>query len=159
MLEGFDPQSSTTIKIPVTEYNNSYPVHFTYDPSIFDKMSHKYNPIALPIGIIYTTNNPEQKSVDIYDVRIKGGGVVSDIDSYTTLSQIDGTHAYWDMYSVSPRAYPKGGYVAIRIPDGVKSNFTNIEEIYDIVNRNITAGVSFEIQNLDGITWTTKNYE
>jgi hypothetical protein len=49
--------------------------------------------------------------------------------------------------------------VIIKIPDAVKDNFKSIEEIYDIVNRNITAGVGFEIQNLDGVAWRTKTYE
>lgn len=145
--------------VPVTEYANSYPVHFTYDKNIFNKLSHKYNPIALPIGVVYITNSEEQSSINIYDIRVKGGGVASDIASYSELNQIKGVNSYWDMQGMSTRTYPKGGYAVIKIPDAVKNNFRSIEEIYDIVNRNITAGIGFEIQNSDGVPWRTKEYE
>jgi hypothetical protein len=137
-------------RTPIAEYANSYPVHFTYDKNIFNKLSNKYNPVALLIGAVYIT---------LYDIRIKGGGVSADVVSYSELKQIKGVKSYWDMHFMEPRVYPKGGYAIIRMPDAVKNNFKSLEEIYDIVNRNITAGVGFEIQNLEGIPWRTKDYE
>ena len=159
MYEGPGNQPSINKKIAVSEYANSYPVHFTFDKNMFNKLSHRYDPIALPIGVVYITNSDQNSSVNINDVRVKGGGVVSDVTSYSELRQINGVNSYWDIYSMNPTTYPKGGYVIIRIPDAVKDNFKSIEEIYDIVNRNITAGVGFEIQNLDGVAWRTKTYE
>jgi hypothetical protein len=159
MYEGPVNQPSINKKIAVSEYANSYPVHFTSDKNMFNKLSHRYDPIALPIGVVYITNSDQNSSVNINDVRVKGGGVVSDVTSYSELRQINGVNSYWDIYSMNPTTYPKGGYVIIRIPDAVKDNFKSIEEIYDIVNRNITAGVGFEIQNLDGVAWRTKTYE
>lgn len=84
---------------------------------------------------------------------------MADLVSHSELDSINGVDSYWDIYSRIPKTYPKGGYVIIRIPDSVKSHFSSIEEIYDIVNRNITAGVGFEIQNLEGVPWRTKTYE
>ena len=156
---GPDKNANINSSMPVSEYINSYPVQFTFDSNIFNKLSHKYNPVALPIGAIYYSNSEENPSTTIYDVRLKGGGVVSDLMSNSEIDNIKGVNSYWDMYYKKPKTYPKGGYVIIRIPDSVKSHFKSIEEIYDIVNRNITAGVGFEIQNLEGVPWRTKTYE
>ena len=144
---------------PLVDYVNSYPVHFTYDFNIFDQYSYSYNPLALMIGVVYISYANRQSSVSIYDIRSKGGGVISDVQSKAIMDSIDGASSYWDIYSLNPRAYPMGGYAVIRMPDSVKDNFNDIQEIYDIVNRNITAGVSFEIQNTDAITWSTKDNE
>lgn len=56
------------------------------------------------------------------------------------------------MFINSRTSYPRGGFI-VRLPDEVKDNFENIEEVYDIIRRNLTAGVSFQIQNLDGELW------
>lgn len=157
---GPDTNNNINSSKPISEYVNSYPVNFTFDSNIFNKLSHKYNPVALAIGVIYLSNNKEQSpSTVLYDIRTKGGGVVADLVSNSELDNINGVDSYWDIYSRIPKTYPKGGYVIIRIPDSVKSHFSSIEEIYDIVNRNITAGVGFEIQNLEGVPWRTKTYE
>ena len=50
-------------------------------------------------------------------------------------------------------AYPKGGYVVVKIPKLVKKNFTNPDEVYTIVRNNITAGVVFELQDMEGKDW------
>ena len=144
---------------PLVDYVNSYPVHFTYDFNIFDQYSYSYNPIALMLGVVYISNSDKKSSVNIYDIRVRGGGITADAQSKVTMDSIDGSDTYWDMYSINPKVYPRGGYTVIRMPDSVKDNFNDIQEIYDIVNRNITAGVSFEIQNPDAMTWSTKTYE
>lgn len=159
VFEGPTSKPLINSRTPIVEYANSYPVHFTYDKNIFNKLSNKYNPVALLIGAVYITDSNDSSNTNIYDVRIKGGGVAADITSYSELKQIKGINSYWDMHSMQPRVYPKGGYAIIRIPDAVKNNFKSLEEIYDIVNRNITAGVGFEIQNSDGVPWSIKNYE
>ena len=144
---------------PLVDYVNSYPVHFTYDFNIFDQYSYSYNPIALMLGVVYISNSDKKSSVNIYDIRVRGGGITADAQSKVTMDSIDGSDTYWDMHSINPKVYPRGGYTVIRMPDSVKDNFNDIQEIYDIVNRNITAGVSFEIQNPDAMTWSTKTYE
>jgi len=155
--DGFMPK--ITKRIPVLEYANSYPVHFTYNPNLFNKLSYNYDPIALPIAIIYYSSDNRGQRTSLHDIRIRGGGITSELSSTTNLDTINGVKSYWDMYSLAPRAYPKGGYIIIRLPDAVKDNFQDIREIYDIVSDNITAGVSYEIQNLAGVTWRTKTDE
>lgn len=139
--------------VPLTEYSAKYPFGFTYDQSIFNKNSNKYDPFALPIGIIYFINNPKKKQTRLSDTRLRGGGVkaeysVLDLEN-TTLDAI----SHWDTYPHHGLSYPKGGFIIIKLPDKVKDNFLDINEIYDIIRRNITAGVSFQIQNLSGEPW------
>jgi hypothetical protein len=51
--------------------------------------------------------------------------------------------------------HPNGGYVIIQIPQEVISNFNSRDEIYSIVRNNLTAGVSFDIQDVQGNDWRT----
>jgi hypothetical protein len=60
-----------------------------------------------------------------------------------------------DVKSGKGMLYPNGGYVIIQIPKEVIDNFRNINDIYDIVRSNLTAGVSFDIQDMDGNDWRT----
>jgi peptidoglycan hydrolase-like protein with peptidoglycan-binding domain len=138
----------------VTEYSNSYPVNFTYDKDIFNPTSNKYNPFALMIGIVIYSRS--QIPVDVFDTRLKGGGISYQYDTKEAFEYDSDTISYWDMYPSYGMAYPKGGYVIIKLPKEVKENFLNITEIYDIVYRNLTAGVSFEIQDMDGNSFGVK---
>lgn len=132
----------------VTEYTNSYPVKFTYNKDIFNKSSNSYDPFALLIGIIYYNRN--NSPVKVYDTRLRGGGIAYQYDLKKALEYTSEAISYWDMYPSHGMAYPKGGYVIIKLPKEVKQNFIQVNEIYDIVYRNLTAGVSFEIQDMDG---------
>lgn len=132
----------------VTEYTNTSPVNFTYDKEIFNPSSHKYDPFALLIGmVIYTKSN---NNLSIYDTRLRGGGVRSKFNLKDVVKTNPSAISYWDMYPSEGLAYPKGGYIIIKLPNEVKNNFQTVQEIYDIVYRNMTAGVSFEIQDMDG---------
>lgn len=139
--------------IPLEEYIPSYPYNFTYNSEIFNEYSPKYDPFALPIGIIYFTNNPNKQQTEIYDTRLRGGGIAAEYQFIEIDSEIDNLLSNWDVYPIHGTSYPRGGFVIVRIPDEVKDNFENIEEIYDIIRRNLTAGVSFQVQNLDGELW------
>jgi len=151
-----DKQSSLSggfTLVPVTEYQNESVINYTYDSKIFDSSSIKYNPFALLIGIVYFINNPKRKKTNLSDTRLRGGGLKSNIE----LLEIQEVHKdaihNWDMYPVHGTSYPRGGFVIIRIPEEVKNNFSSVLEIYEIIRSNLTAGVSFEIQNLEGEPW------
>ena len=132
----------------VTEYSNSYPVNVTYDKNIFNPTSNSYNPFALLIGMVFY--NRDSSPVKIFDTRLRGGGISYNKDLKDVMQYTKNAISYWDTYPSHGMAYPKGGYVIIKLPKEVKDNFLNITEIYDIVYRNLTAGVSFEIQDMDG---------
>ena len=151
-----DKQSSLSggfTLVPVTEYQNESVINYTYDSKIFDSSSIKYNPFALLIGIVYFINNPKRKKTNLSDTRLRGGGLKSNIE----LLEIQEVHKdaihNWDMYPVHGTSYPRGGFVIIKIPEEVKNNFNSVLEIYEIIRSNLTAGVSFEIQNLEGEPW------
>jgi hypothetical protein len=105
------------------------------------------------IGIIYFINNPNKKQTQISDTRLRGGGTKAEYGVLELEGDIVDLLSLWDTYPAHGTSYPKGGFVIIRLPEEVKNNFQDIEEIYDIIRRNLTAGVSFQIQNLNGEPW------
>ena len=137
----------------VEEYSVSSPVNFTYDNSIFNPNSTKYNRLALPIAIIYSVNNPKNISPTIIDLRTRGGGIKNGLSKLEIGTISEDSLSYWDVYSPVREAYAKGGYVILRIPEEVKNNFNDPSIIYDIIRNNLTAGVAFDLQNMNGENW------
>lgn len=129
-------------------------IKFTYDSKIFDTTSNVYDPFALPIAIIYATNNPNKKKPYLSDLRLRGGGIKASLENSDLIENISEIMSYWDSYPAQSAAYSKGGYVIIRIPEEVKDNFIDEKEIYNIVKNNLTAGVVFDLQNLNGDNWS-----
>lgn len=138
----------------IQEYNCESVVNFTYDSSMFDNRSSNYDPFALLIAIIYVNNNPYRQQPNLADVRVRGGGVVNEIASSELINGIPNILSYWDVYPPSGEAYPKGGYVIIRIPEEVKDNFIDENEIYNIISNNLTAGIVYDLQDIYGNNWT-----
>jgi peptidoglycan hydrolase-like protein with peptidoglycan-binding domain len=139
--------------VEVTEYTGSNSVNFTYDKTIFDSRSSKFDPFALPIAIIYVNNNPYRQEPRLTDIRVKGGGVIIQKSNYELEQVIPDVLSHWDVYPALGHAYARGGYVIIRIPIEVKSHFQNEKEIYQIISNNLTAGVAYELQDMDGKSW------
>jgi hypothetical protein len=148
----------------VDGYNFDSPIGFTYDKSIFNKYdSVNYDPFALPIAVIQIVNKFEAKEIEMHDMRIKGGGVksteISSSGEYGTLgiskllSDVKESLSFWDVYPPLQQAYPKGGFVIIKIPRAVLENFEDKSEIYSIIERNLTAGVAYILQDMDGNDW------
>lgn len=140
-------------RFEVTEYTNNSSVNFTYDSSMFDSNSSKYNPFALAIGIVYVTNNPYRQVPELFDIRVRGGGVVNTVSNTELQQSIPEVLSHWDVYPPSGEAYAKGGYVIIRIPESVKNHFIDSKEIYQIISNNLTAGVAYELQDMNGNSW------
>lgn len=160
LLNGIPTTNQGYEKIQDYTYGNA--INFTYDSSIFDKTSINYNPFALAIAIIYVTNKPNSSNINLIDLRVRGGGLKPDTNDgnlFTTM-QINPIQdqndilSYWDIYPPQGNAYNKGGYVIIQIPQEVKNNFVDPKEIYNIVRNNLTAGVAFDLQDLDGNSWS-----
>lgn len=150
----------------VNEYTYGNPIDFTYDTDVFDPyISSEYDPFALQIALIHTVNSVDIKDIGLEDLRLKGGGVKAtmgktvDVESYGSLDinkvfkEIKEASSFWDIYPPDQQAYPKGGFVIIKMPRTVLDNFINESEIYSIISRNITAGVVYKIQDMDGNDW------
>ena len=139
---------------PVTEYSYLSSVNFTYDSRIFDNRSSKYDPFALPIAIMYVSNNPYKQDPQLFDIRLRGGGVTVNKDISTLQQSIPDVLSYWDVYPPLGKSYSKGGYVVIRVPEIIKDYFLDKKEIYQIISNNLTAGIVYELQDMSGNPWT-----
>lgn len=150
----------------VSDYNYDAVLDFTYDPSIFDPYnSVSYDPFAIQIALLHTLSSVDIKDLGLKDLRVRGGGIKStlgktvDVKSYGSLDinkvfkEIPEASSFWDIYPPEQQAYPKGGYVIIKLPRSVLDNFTSEAEVYSVINRNITAGVAYKIQDMDGNDW------
>lgn len=139
----------------VDEYYCDSVVNFTYNNNIFNSNDiSDYDPFALLIGIVYSINSFADTNFNFTDLRVKGGGVTANSLTNDVIEAINGSSSYWDVYPALGEAYPKAGYVIVKIPSSVKGNFINPSEVYDIVRNNITAGVVFELQDMDGKEWS-----
>lgn len=150
----------------VNDYMYGSPIDFTYDTDIFDPyISSEYDPFAVQIALIHTVNSVDIKDIGLEDLRLKGGGIKAtmgktvDVESYGSLDinkvfkEIKEASSFWDIYPPDQQAYPKGGFVIIKMPKTVLDNFINESEIYSIISKNITAGVVYKIQDMDGNDW------
>lgn len=130
-------------------------IDFTFDYSIFNKNSITYNPLALYLGSAVVNNKYDIENISFVDLRLKGGGIKPFENKIKTLEEKPNILDFSDLYSGKGYLYPNGGYVIVKIPKEVKDNFNSIEEIYGIVRSNLTAGVAFDIQDMDGNDWRT----
>lgn len=154
MIVGIPEMNLPISFVAVDEYEPGSPINFTYDKDIFNPSSSLYDPLALVIAIIYVSDAPNKKLPDVVDVRTRGGGVTQDKSNYELLKENNMVLSNWDVYSALGQAYAKGGYVIIRIPEEVKDNFLDEKEIYDIIGNNLTAGVAYELQDMNGEPWS-----
>ena len=129
------------------------PLKFTRDSTIFNPALTKYNPLALHIATINVNNTYTFENVSIEDMRIKGGGLKYSVDITKKFAEDLDVASYSDIYTGMSFLHPNGGYVIIQIPEEVMLNFNSRDEIYSIVRNNLTAGVSFDIQDVDGNDW------
>ena len=130
-------------------------VQFTTDSNIFDERSNKYDPLALHIATINVNNLYDFNNIKVEDLRIRGGGVKPGTVIKSEFEKNQIIASYTDMHTGSGYVHANGGYVIIQIPKDVIKNFTSKQEVYNIVRNNLTAGVSFDIQDVDGTDWRT----
>jgi hypothetical protein len=137
----------------VEGFTNSLPVHFTDDYSIFNINSDKYDPLALHVGTVKVNNFYSFDNVKFEDMRVRGGGILHSVDIVNEYEENKSILSFADVYSGKGFLHPNGGYVIVKIPKEVINNFNSREDVYNIVRNNLTAGVSFDIQDIDGTDW------
>lgn len=138
-----------------TNYSYSSPIMWTYDAGVFDQTKASYNPLALKIGTINVVNSYNFNNVKVQDLRVKGGGLSGIIDVSEEIKDNSNVISFADIFSGKGYVYPNGGYVIVRIPKEVKDYFTSEEDLYSIIRSNLTAGVSFDVQDMNGNDWRT----
>lgn len=150
----------------VSEYLYDSVIDFTYDTDIFNKFnSSSYDPFSLQIALIHVVNYSDIKDISLEDLRIKGGGIKSTLGKTITANdyssfninrvfqQVKEASSFWDIYPPDQQAYSKGGFIIIKLPKEVLNNFRNESELYSIISRNLTAGVVYKIQDMEGNDW------
>jgi peptidoglycan hydrolase-like protein with peptidoglycan-binding domain len=142
--------------IMVSDYSlNGSPVKFTTDYSIFSISSTQYNPFAIHLGTAMINGRYSMDNVNLLDLRVKGGGISANCDLQSAIEGNSNVLSFSDIYSGKGYLYANGGYVIVKIPKEVKANFASIDQVYAIVRANLTAGVAFDIQDMDGNDWRT----
>lgn len=132
---------------------NRRTINTTTDPSIFDELSPTYNPLAIQLGVIYLSTALDIDDLSILDTRTRGGGVRADANLEEIKRITQEAANYWDINTKGAPSYQRAGFVVIRLPEELKVSFTE-QEIVEVIERNITAGVKFKIEDLSGKDWS-----
>ncbi len=125
----------------------------TDSPDIFNPLSLDYDPLAIQIGVIYIIPSVDINDLTMVDARRRGGGI---LDEYTLaeIGRLFGeATTNWDVSTAAGVSYQKAGFVIIRLPVQLK-NWMKESEIRDVIDRNITSGVWYDIEDLDGNPWS-----
>jgi hypothetical protein len=144
------PEYSTVI-------NHSYnsPINWTSSFDIFDPDAADYNPLAILLGTVNIISKNDFNNINFLDLRVRGGGISGTQDEKTLSKTNDSIFSFSDIYTGKGYIYPNGGYVIIKVPKEVKQYFDSEEQLYSIIRSNLTAGISFDVQDLDGNDWRT----
>lgn len=127
-------------------------LRFTLEPTVFDPLSPDYDPLAIQLGVIYLSTALDIKDLTILDTRRRGGGAKENANVDEIVRLVSEASNYWDISYGSGLSYQKGGFVIIRLPKELQSMFSE-SEIIEVIERNITAGVRYKIEDLEGREW------
>lgn len=87
------------------------------------------------------------------DTRRRGGGARDSVKLSYLEKTFEEASSYWDLAFGAGTTYQKGGFILIRLPRELKDAFPDPDDILAIVERNITAGVQYKIEDLQGREW------
>ena len=131
---------------------NQTTLRATVNPRIFDPSRPAYNPFAVQLGVIYTSAALDPDDLDILDTRTRGGGIPTNTDVNTVSKAVKDALTYWDVSDGSGTSYQNSGFIIIRLDPALRADFSEAE-IRKVINRNITAGVKYKIEDLQGKDW------
>lgn len=131
---------------------NTKTLRLTTNPSIFDPMQPEYDPLIVQLGVVYTSTALDPSTLAIMDTRRRGGGLSHNANLEEVVRIVKEASTYWDVSYHAGTSYQKGGYVVIRLPEELKTAFTK-KELKEVIDRNITAGVGYKIEDLAGQEW------
>lgn len=126
---------------------------FTTDPKVFDTLSPYYDPLAVQLGVVFVTTALDIDQLAVIDTRRRGGGAPDTAILEELERIIHDASSYWDLGYGAGMTYQKGGFVIIRLPEQLKIQFPQKQDIMDVIERNITAGVAYRIETLEGKEW------
>lgn len=127
-------------------------VHVTYSPNMFNSSQVDYNPLAVLIGIIYVTDSFDINDLTILDTRKRGGGASAYYEDNNLFGVEKEAESYWDVVPNYPVSYQNGGFVIIQLPAELQDDFTD-DDIINTIERNITVGTRYKLEDSDGNDW------
>ena len=127
-------------------------IKLTNDNRIFNPTHPKYNPFAQLLATIYVINESLLDTLELQDLRLKGGGIKYDANLIELMQQHPEAKSFWDISGPRGFAYSSGGYVIVRLPAQL-NNYMSESAIREIVRSSLTAGVIFELQDYSGQSW------
>ena len=127
-------------------------IKLTNDNRIFNPTHPKYNPFAQLLATIYVINESLLDTLELQDLRLKGGGIKYDANLIELTQQHPEAKSFWDISGPRGFAYSSGGYVIVRLPAQL-NNYMSESAIRGIVRSSLTAGVIFELQDYSGQSW------
>jgi hypothetical protein len=128
-------------------------IRITKDAGIFNPENPYYNPLRIQLGIVYISPSLDINDLVILDTRRRGGGAADSLKPSEINNINPETKGYWDIGYGSGISVQSGGYVIVRLPKMLKTVFPNENDILDIVRKNISAGVEFRVEDMEGNTW------
>jgi hypothetical protein len=135
--------------IVISETKQEDIIGTTSSNTIFNPLQADYDPLAYRLGIIFVTSSMKVEDLTLLDTRVRGGGA----QHHLKLSELNAeAGSYWDSPAEQPYSYQKGGFVIIRLPQEITQDFASEEDLRKVIDRNITAGVAYELQNHAGET-------
>lgn len=138
----------------ITESVQSRAIRFTTDKSIFDQLSPDYDQLAVLLGVVYMTNALDINDLIMLDTRRRGGGASDNYTNSELQNLLQDVSSYWDIGFGSGQTYQAGGFIIIRLPRQLQIMFPDESEIVKVIERNITAGVRYKIEDLEGNDWS-----
>ena len=119
----------------------------TDSSSIFDPQQANYDPLAYRLGVIFVTTLIDMSELNILDSRVRGGGLKHHLKLNELGREVS---SYWDSPAGQPYSYRQGGFVIVRLPKEIAEDFASEDDLRAVIDRNMTAGVAYEIQDYAG---------
>lgn len=141
---------NTLIAASVTED----PLRFTTSPEVFDPLRPEYDPLAILLGVIYISTALDLTDLSIMDTRRRGGGIKDGANAQEVARLVKESAAYWDVRHGTGSSYQRAGFIVVRLPAVLRDEFDE-PDILETVERNITAGVRFKLEDLAGNSWSS----
>lgn len=118
-------------------------------PDIFNASKVDYNPTALLLGIVYISTAMDLNDLRMLDTRRRGAGATVRLNDLELAKNNPELYDFVDVEPNKAMSYQAGGFVIIRIPAELGEFYTE-KQIRQIIDRNITAGVRYKLEDLEG---------
>lgn len=127
-------------------------VSLSTDGTIFDPLDPSYQQLALLMGVVFISPSFDISDLMLLDTRRRGGGAPDAMVTGEIVRNVSEASSYWDINYGSGTSYQKSGFIIVRLPGAMKNYFTE-NEIREVIDRNITIGVDYKIEDLNGAEW------